>query len=225
MNLRIIHPLIFVWFVSSCTVFKSKKNTQIAEEQPAVKCTENSPERRGEEGCTILANRPLLESPTKTLYWHIDRFDSLEAAKKAAGPDGVAVEAHGAAWLMTVEAKAEEHQGGYHVTWIGPLVLPVADRYTMRVQSSLLKPGSITPVHRHSGPEVIYIVDGEQCMETMEVGQRLGAGQSYLVQSGGVHRGRVTGAGIRRALALILYDAAHPASHDLVDPPPLAQCK
>jgi quercetin dioxygenase-like cupin family protein len=225
MNLRIFYPLIFLLLVSSCSIFKSNQKAEIAELQPPVKCTENSPERRGEEGCTILANRPLLGTPAKNLYWHIDRFNSLEAAKKAAGPNGVAVDAHGSAWLMTVEPQAEEHQGGHHVAWIGPLVLPAADHYTMRVQSSLLKPGSTTPVHRHSGPEVIYIVDGEQCMETPEAGQHLGAGQSYLVQSGGVHRGRVTGSGVRRALALILYDAGHPASHDLVDPPPLIQCK
>jgi hypothetical protein len=29
------------------------------------------------------------------MHWHILRFDSLEAAKAAAGPDGVAAEAHG----------------------------------------------------------------------------------------------------------------------------------
>ena len=108
---------------------------------PGVKCTEDSPERRGEEGCTILANRPLVGSLAKPVYWHIDRFDSLEAAKKAAGPDGVAAEAHGGVWLTTVEPQTEVHHGGRHVAWIGPLVLPAADRYSMRVQSSLLKPG------------------------------------------------------------------------------------
>ena len=59
-------------------------------QRPPVKCAEDSPERRGEEGCTILTSRPLVGSLAKPAYWHIDRFDSLEAAKKAAGPDGVA---------------------------------------------------------------------------------------------------------------------------------------
>jgi quercetin dioxygenase-like cupin family protein len=194
-------------------------------QRPPVKCTEDSPERRGEEGCTILASRPLLGSLTKPVYWHIDRFGSLETAKKAAGPDGVAAEAHGSVWLMTVEAQTEEHHGGRHVAWIGPLGLPAADPYTMRVQSSLLLPGATTPVHIHSGPEVFYVVDGEQCLETQEVGHRLGAGQSLVLPAGVIHRGRVTGSGGRRALALIVHDAARPASHDLTDPPPLAPCK
>ena len=194
-------------------------------QRPPVKCTEDSPERRGEEGCTILASRPLVGSVAKPAYWHIDRFDSLEAAKKAAGPDGVAAEAHGSVWLLTVEAQAEEHHGGRHVSWIGPLALPAADRYTMRVQSSLLLPGSTTHAHTHSGTEAVYVVDGEQCMETREAGHRLGAGQSLVLPVGAAHRGRVTGAVARRAFGLVLHDAARPASHDLAAPPPLVPCQ
>ena len=196
-----------------------------AKERSPVKCLENSPERRGEEGCTILASRLLAGPQTKPLYWHIDRFESLEAAKKAAGPDGVAAEAHNSVWLMTVEAQAEDHHGGQHVTWIGPLSLPAADRYSMRVGSSLLRPGTTTPVHTHSGPEVFYIVSGEQCLETPKFGKHLGAKQqSYVLPTGEIHRGLVIGSDVRRALALVLHDAAHPASHDLEDPPPLVSC-
>ncbi len=196
-----------------------------AGERPPVKCIEDSPERRGEEGCTILASRPLAGSLTTPVYWHLDRFDSLEAAKEAAGPDAVAAEAHGFVWLMTVEAQTEEHYGGRHVATIGPLAVPPADRYSMRVLSSLLRPGGTTPAHAHPGPEAVYVVDGEQCMETPEVGQRLAAGQSFVVPAGVMHRGRVTGSGVRRSLALNLYNAAHAASHDPAAPPPLAPCK
>jgi quercetin dioxygenase-like cupin family protein len=80
-------------------------------------------------------------------------------------------------------------------------------------------------VHTHSGPEVFYVVAGEQCLETPEAGQHLNAGQSYVLPTGVVHRGRVIGSGVRRAPALILYDSAHPASHDLDDAPPLVACQ
>ena len=196
-----------------------------AEERPSVRCTENSPERRGEEGCSILTRRPLVAPMTTPTYWHLDRFDSLEIATRAAGPDGVAAEAHGSYWLMTVEPRTDEHRGGRHVAWIGPLAMPAGGGHTMRVQSSLLRPGTTTPVHTHSGPEVFYIVAGEQCLETPETGLRLGAGQSHVLPARLVHRGRVTGSDVRRALALILHDSAEPASHDLGDPPPLAACK
>lgn len=196
-----------------------------AQERPPVKCTEDSPERRGEEGCTILASRPLVGSVTKPVYWHIDRFDSLEAAKKAAGPNGVAAEAHGAVWLMTVEGKNKKHHGGRHVAWIGPLILPVAEAYSLNVRSTLLKRGASTPVHTHSGPEVFYIVKGEQCLETEKVGHRLGAGKSLILPTDQVHRGRVQKAGLRGALTLVLHDAARPASLDLSKAPQLVPCK
>lgn len=201
------------------------QSAAIQETRPPVKCAEDSPERRGEEGCTILASRPLLGSVTKPLYWHIDRFDSLDAAKEAAGPDGVAAEAHSSVWLMTVEGNTDEHYGGRHVSLIGPLTLPAADRYMMRVQSSLLRTGTTTPVHTHSGTEAFYVVSGEQCLETLQVGHRLLAGRSFFLPAGAIHRGRVIGSDVRRALALVLHDAAHPASHDLDSPPPLAPCK
>ena len=118
---------------------------QGSQNRSAVKCAEDSPERRGDEGCTILASRPLSGPVTGAVYWHLDRFDSLEDAKKAAGPNGVATEAHGGVWLMSVEGKTKDHHGGSHVALIGPLTLPAAEGYTMRVQSSLLKEGASTP--------------------------------------------------------------------------------
>jgi quercetin dioxygenase-like cupin family protein len=185
----------------------------------------DSPERLGEEGCTILESRPLLGPLSKPVYWHIDRFDSLAAAKKVARTDGVAAEAHGSAWLMTVEAHTEDHRGGHHVASIGPLAMPAAERYTMRVMSTLLGPGTTTPAHTHPGPEAFYIVAGEQCLETPDVGHHVEAGQTLILPAGTIMRGRVTGSGFRGALTLVLHDAAHPGSHDLVDPPPLVPCK
>lgn len=193
--------------------------------RPSVKCIEDSPERRGEVGCTILASRLLHGSMTKLVYWHLDRFDSIKAAKKAAGPNGVAAEAHGSVWLMTVETQTETHHGGRHVAWIGPLEMPTADGYSMRVLSSMLEPGTTTPVHTHSGPEVFYVVAGEQCLETPEQSYSLGAGQSLVLPTGVIHRGRPSGFSARRILALNLYDAARPVTRDLDNPPPLVPCK
>jgi len=102
--------------------------------------------------------------------------------------------------------------------------LPAADEYTMRVQSSLLDPGATTPIHTHSGPEVFYVIAGEQCLETQKAGHRLRGGHSFVLPTGVIHRGRVIGPGARWALALVLYDSARPASHDL-DATSLVTCK
>jgi quercetin dioxygenase-like cupin family protein len=171
-----------------------------------------------------LADRSLHASVTQPLYWHIDRFDSLEEAERVAREDSVAAEAHGSAWLMTVERKDREHVDDHHVAWIGPLPLPPGQTYSMRVQSSLLGPGSATPVHTHPGPEVIYVVAGEQCLATPTAGEHIGAGDFLIVPAGTMMQGSSAGTGRRRALAIVLYDAAHPASHDVDDPPKLVAC-
>lgn len=194
-------------------------------DRPPVKCSADSPERRGEEGCTILASRPLHASPATRVYWHLDRFDSLAAAQQAAGPDGVAADAHGSTWLLTVEPRSGSHHGGHHVAWIGPLALPAAAALTMRVQSSLLLPGATTPVHTHSGTEVFYVVGGEQCLETAQTAHRLRAQQSLVLPAEVVHRGRVIGSDARRAFGLIIHDAAQPASRDLPAAPALRACR
>jgi quercetin dioxygenase-like cupin family protein len=225
MKLIISIPLILFLLVCSCTTTKNNKEEKIATQRPSVKCMENSPERRGEEGCTILTDRPLVGSLAKTIYWHIDRFESLEAAIKVAGPNSVATEAHGSFWLLTVETRAEDHHAGQHVAQLGPFDLAPADSYKMRVLSSLLEPESTTPIHTHSGPEVFHIVDGEQCIEMSEAGRHVIAGQSYFVPASSVHRGRVIGSKPRRALALILYDAAYPASRELDPATPIVLCK
>jgi len=213
---------IFLSMLALCEI-ASAQGTQ---DRSAVKCAEDSPERRGEEGCTILASRLLSGTLTKPAYWHIDRFDSLKDAKKAAGPNGVAAEAHGGVWLMTVEGKTRDHHGGSHVALIGPLILPAAESYSMRVASSLLRQGASTPVHAHPGPEVWYIVVGEQCLETEKSAHRLKAGKYFVLPADQIHRGRVQSAAMRGALALVLHDSKRPASRDLTDdPPPLKPCK
>ena len=126
---------------------------------------------------------------------------------------------------MTVETQAETHHGGHHVAWIGPLEVPAEDRYSMRILSSMLEPGTATPAHTHSGPEVFYVVAGEQCLETPERSYSLGVGQSLVLPAGAIHRGRPSGSSARRVLALNLYYAASPVSHDLDPAPPLVPCK
>ena len=225
MKLKICAPLILFLLACSCTMTRNNRNKKIATPRPSVKCMENSPERQGKEGCTILTDRQVAGVLSRTVYWHIDRFESMEAAIKAAGPNSVATEAHGSFWLLTVEARTENHYAGQHIAQLGPLELGPADRYTMRVLSSLLEPGSTTPIHTHSGPEVFYVVDGEQCIEMSESGQHLVAGQSFVVPGNSLHRGRVVGSKARRALALVLYDAAYPASRDFDPATPIASCK
>src|SRR5579862_4670509 len=89
------------------------------------KCVEDSPERRGEIGCSYIEDKalPPLKEP---LVWNIDRFDSDRAAQAAVGPAGVAFEADGAWWLMTIESSASSRHGGTHVATVPLPRLPPA---------------------------------------------------------------------------------------------------
>ena len=221
MNLHIARAFVLALLGLFATVPAS---TAPVSDRPPTPCAPDSPERRGEEGCTILASRPFVGSAAKTVYWHIDRLDSLSAAEQAAGPNGVAAEAHGAVWLMTVENSRNGSHRGRHVARVGPIALPMADRFTMRVLSTLLMPGGRTPVHTHPGPEVFHVFSGEQCVETEAVAHRLTTGNSFVLPTETIHRGKVMGTVPRRALALVLHDAGRPGSHDLAAPPQLTGC-
>jgi quercetin dioxygenase-like cupin family protein len=194
-------------------------------------CRVDSPERRGETGCSILEAKVLPGLVTEPLYWHLDRYPSLAAARAAAGPASVAADAHGTAWLMTVEPQGAGHRGGEHVAEIGPLPLPeaqsaAAPRYAMQVMSALFDPGVVSAIHAHPGPEAFYVIEGEQCLETNQGAQRSRAGESHIVAGDVQMRVAATGSGRRRALVLILHDASQPAIRDLdVPPQTLAKCE
>ena len=131
--------------------------------QLASTCVENSPERRGELGCSIIENKLLPGGLKEPLFWHIDRFDSAERARKAVSPARIAFEAEGASWLMTIESQASDHHGSRHVTEVGPLPLPHAQKYAMQVLSAAFTPGMYSLPHHHSGVEAIYVIKGEAC--------------------------------------------------------------
>ena len=123
--------------------------------QLAPLCVEDSPERRGELGCSIIVRKVLPEGLEEPVYWHIDRFDSIDRARAAAGPASFAFEADGTAWLSAVESTTSDHHGGQHVTAVGPLPLPKASRYAMQINSAKFTPGMYSRPHTHSGVEAL----------------------------------------------------------------------
>ena len=125
--------------------------TTSAQLEPA--CVQNSPERRGEISCSIVEDKPLPGTLKEPLFWHIDRFDSGERARAAVGPASIALEAHGTWWLLTIEARIDDHHGGRHVTQVGLPPLPPAPKYSMLVISAYSTSGLTSRVHLHSGEE------------------------------------------------------------------------
>ena len=139
--------------------------TSIASAQLETPCVPDSPERRGEFGCSVVEIKLLPTSLAKSLYWHIDLFDTGERTRAAVTPTSIAVEAHGAWWLLSVEPDTSDHHGGKHMAEVLLPALPAAERYSMLVISAYVASGLTSRVHTHSGVEGFYVVDGEQCLE------------------------------------------------------------
>jgi quercetin dioxygenase-like cupin family protein len=182
--------------------------TGSAQEEPL--WVENSPERRGEIGCSIVETKPLPANLKQPVFWHIDRFQTGEDARAAVGPLSIAFEAHGAWWLMSVDSESMNHHGGEHIAQVKLSPLPQASQYSMLVISAYIPPGMTSRVHLHSGVEAFYTVDGEQCLETAERAFKMRKGDTLVVPTGVTMRLVTNGPKARRAFAVIVYDAAKP---------------
>jgi quercetin dioxygenase-like cupin family protein len=179
-----------------------------AQEEPV--CVENSPERRGEIGCSVVEIKPLPGTLKEPVFWHVDQFDSAEPAKASIGASSIAFEAHGAWWLMSVGPESNDHHGGRHMAHVKLSPLPKANAYSMLVISAYIPAGMTSRVHFHSGVEAFYTVDGEQCLETKEKAFRMKKGDTLVVPTGIAMRLVATGKEPRRAFAVIVYDSSKP---------------
>jgi quercetin dioxygenase-like cupin family protein len=195
--------------------------------QLAPPCSENSPERRGGLGCSIITTQLLPADLRGPLFWHVDRFDSAERAARAAGAASVAFEAEEKHWLMTIESQTSDHHGGRHVAQSGPLELPRAPRYSVQVLSAAFEPGMYSLVHHHSGVEAWYVTQGEQCLETPTKALKVKRGETLTIPAGIPMRLVATGSQIRRALAVIVYDASRPPTTRMEEGtgPKLVSCR
>jgi quercetin dioxygenase-like cupin family protein len=199
----------------------------IATAQLMSTCAPDSPERRGQIGCTVFPSKPLPEGLEEPVFWHIDRFDSADRARAAVGSNSIAFDAAGVWWLMTIERDTTDHHGGQHVTHVGPLPLPRAARYAMTVQSAVFMPGMYSLPHHHPGVEALYVLEGEACYETPARAVKLQKGETLALPGDTPMRAVVTGTARRHVLAVIVHDAAQPATMRMEEGagPKLAACK
>jgi quercetin dioxygenase-like cupin family protein len=214
------------WFAGLAAVL-SILTPNTAAAQLMSTCAPESPERRGEIGCTVFQTKPLPDGVTEPAFWHIDRFDSADRARGAVGPMSVAFDAAGVWWLMTIERDTTDHHGGEHVTHVGPLPLPRAARYAMTVQSAMFMPGMYSLPHHHPGVEAIYVLEGEACYETPTRAAKLHKGETLVLPADTPMRAVVTGSARRHVLAVIVHDAARPATMRMEEGtgPRLIACK
>jgi quercetin dioxygenase-like cupin family protein len=119
----------------------------------------------------------------------------------------------GKVWLLTIQGVGWRASGGERVGEIGPLPISPGERYTAQYMEAIFTPGMIASAHRHAGPEAWYTLAGETFLETPEGKQGGRAGGQHVIVPGGppMHL-TATSTEQRRALVLILYESAKPAT-------------
>ena len=165
-----------------------------------------------------LAIKPLAERtdeslPEGTLSWRIENFPDAAAAKAAAGPWSLAVEAAGKAWLFTLQGDSKSAGTGTKVAEVGPIPRIGATRYLLRINQATGAPGSETPVHTHPGSEAFYVLRGEQSIRGPADTIRVSVGQGEAGRGAGVPM-QVSSSGEGELLALVMFvvDATKPFS-------------
>ncbi len=189
-------------------------HSETAFTQPAevVACRPVS-ERTGEVGCWIMARHPVGQLEQSQVFWHLDTYPTRPAAEAAKGPRSTVIEALGKVWLLTIEDAGWRPSGGERIAEVGPIPITAGESYIAQYSETILNPGTTTSTHIHSGPEALYTVAGEACLET-PAGKQVGrAGEQAVIVPGGppMHL-TTTGTDQRRALVLVLHDATKPAT-------------
>jgi mannose-6-phosphate isomerase-like protein (cupin superfamily) len=110
---------------------------------------------------TKVAEKPLDGLPPGDLYWTVETFPTLDAAKAATTDNAVAAEIDGMAWLLTLGPEDKVGHGGQWMTSIGPIDRFEAPSYMMRINVSDAPSGTATSVHSHPGSEAMYVMSGE----------------------------------------------------------------
>ena len=173
-----------------------------------------------------VAEMKIKQLPKGDLFWHVESFPTLDAAKAAAPPDrwnpdtvsyeglpSLTAEVAGKAWLFILSPKGGSPAGGTEVAEIGPVPPLNAPEYLLRVNFGHGPPGSATPVHMHFGSEAFYVMTGRLGQRTPEGVMNVEAGHSMNGHPGGMTM-EVFNSGTTDLTALIMFvvDATKPFS-------------
>ena len=169
----------------------------------------------GALGARVLAVKEFTTLPKGILFLRFENFSKIEAAQRAATPASAAVEWAGKVWLLTLGPRGARSQGGTLVAEIGPIpaVQPAA-RYVLDVNEADFGPDMKTEVaraiHTHPGPEIFYLLTGEQCLETPNGIARARAGEGMVAPANTPMQLNIMGSSKRDAFFVIVHDAAKP---------------
>ena len=160
-----------------------------------------------------LAEKKVAKLPAGDLYWTIETFESLAAAKAAEGPFSLIVESEGRVWLFSLGKGGSTSSNGARVAEVGPIARITANTYLLRINDASGPPGSVTPIHSHPGSEAFYVLSGEQSIRSASKVMKVAAGQGEAGQ-GAEKAMEVSSTGTKDLHALVMFvvDADRPFS-------------
>lgn len=163
---------------------------------------------------TAIAERRVNRLPAeRPLYWRIETLPDATAAKAREGDYALAATVEGANWLFTLAPRGGATPGATRVAEIGPIPLPEAKTYLLRVNHAGGPPGSQTSVHSHPGAEAIYVLAGEVTQRThhgLELGKAGEALNAHAAEM--AMQLKSTGSGRLSQLVMFVVDADKPFS-------------
>jgi quercetin dioxygenase-like cupin family protein len=189
----------------------------LAQPQPPASLGSGLAPQAGSVG-SVLFVEPVAEKIVETLppgplYWRVEAFPTLDAAKAAEGPRSLAAEAWGKAWLFTLGEQGATTPGGLHMAEVGPVPVPEVRRILLRINRAGGPPGSRTPVHTHPGSEAFFVLKGQLSQRTPHGVSRVEAGKVMNGhQPGMVMQLESTGAEPLEQLVMFVVDAERPFS-------------
>ncbi len=182
-------------------------------------------EERAGPAC-LLAHQRLGVLGVDSVYWSLDKYPSVEAARRDMVSGASVVKAFGGIWLFTVAPLPSNPAHGEHAGHVGPIPVDKKTAYDAEFLKSTFSPGMVAPIHVHSGPEAFFAVSGDSCLETpdgVQVGR--GAGNSMIVRGGPPMLLMAPGPEPRKGFALILHDPALPPTTLVHDWTPKGLCR
>ncbi len=120
----------------------------------------------GKFNVSKMATKSVSQLPEGELYWHIENFPTLDAAKAAGGDYSLAAEYDDKAWLFTLADRKAAGMGGTPVASVGPVPRIDAVEFLLQINSGQAPVGAKTSIHSHPGPEAFLILSGQLTQRT-----------------------------------------------------------
>jgi len=165
-------------------------------------------EKPGANALTTVSVIGLTEVP---IYWHLYTYPSRAAADATKAPQSAVVETFGKVWLFALAESEWRPLTGTRVARIGPLRIRPGVGYIASYMQAATSPSFQTDVHQHAGPEGLFTLSGEVCIETRD-GKLIGraGGEPVLIDGDIPMQLTSVGSGVRRSLVLILHEEQQP---------------